>query len=377
MKKLCVLIAPLLLAACGEEAEKAVSAPPVDPALVVATPALAKRLQVAQVAQAPVSDTLRVAGQIDFDENRVARIGATVTGRVAAMPANIGQHVGKGAVLAQIVSTELSAQQLAYVRAKSAYELNRRNAERARALYAGDVISAAELQKRESEYQVSAAEMRAAADQLRLLGLPGAALGQLGARGALGSASQVRATMSGVVVERHLALGQVVQPSDALFVVADLSKVWAVAQVPEQQVRLVRLGEEVTLEIPALAGEKRKGRLVFIGHTVDPKTRTVLIRTELDNASGALKPEMIGSFSLLTGGDRAVLSVPESAVVFEGDTARVWVATGKPNERRLLLRQIKAGIERNGRIEVVSGLNEGDTVVTAGSLFIDRGAKED
>ncbi|HZV08932.1 MAG TPA: efflux RND transporter periplasmic adaptor subunit, partial [Novosphingobium sp.] len=359
MKKLCVLIAPLLLAACGEEAEKAVSAPPVDPALVVATPALAKRLQVAQVAQAPVSDTLRVAGQIDFDENRVARIGATVTGRVAAMPANIGQHVGKGAVLAQIVSTELSAQQLAYVRAKSAYELNRRNAERARALYAGDVISAAELQKRESEYQVSAAEMRAAADQLRLLGLPGAALGQLGARGALGSASQVRATMSGVVVERHLALGQVVQPSDALFVVADLSKVWAVAQVPEQQVRLVRLGEEVTLEIPALAGEKRKGRLVFIGHTVDPKTRTVLIRTELDNASGALKPSMLATM-LVAGEPEARLVVPAAAVVRENNADHVFVVERAGAYR---LRPVKLGEAHDGRRVVLSGLAAGEKIV--------------
>jgi cobalt-zinc-cadmium efflux system membrane fusion protein len=127
------------------------------------------------------------------------------------------------------------------------------------------------LQKREAEYSVSSAEMRAAADQLRLLGLSASALGSLG-RGTVNSVSQVTATMNGVIVERHLALGQVVQPSDRSVVVADLSKVWAVAQVPEQQVHLVRPGENVTLEIPALEDEKRSGKLVFVGHTVDPKT---------------------------------------------------------------------------------------------------------
>jgi cobalt-zinc-cadmium efflux system membrane fusion protein len=226
--------------------------------VVKATPDLAKRLRTAVVGEEPVSETLRVAGQIDFDENRVARIGATVTGRVSAMQGQIGAHVGRGAVLAQITSTDLTMQQLAYVRARSAYELNRRNAERARTLFAADVISAAELQKREAEYSVSSAEMRAAADQLRLLGLSASALGSLG-RGTVNSVSQVTATMNGVIVERQLALGQVVQPSDQLFVVADLSKVWAVAQVPEQQVHLVRPGENVTIEIPALEDEKRSG----------------------------------------------------------------------------------------------------------------------
>jgi cobalt-zinc-cadmium efflux system membrane fusion protein len=309
------------------EAEKPEAKAPADPMLVSATPDLAQRLRTAVVGEAPVSETLRVAGQIDFDENRVARIGATVTGRVSAMPGQIGAQVGRGAVLAQITSTDLTTQQLAYVRARSAYELNRRNAERARTLFAADVISAAELQKRESEYSVSSAEMRAAADQLRLLGLSHSALGSLG-RGTVNSVSQVTATMSGVIVERHLALGQVVQPSDQLFVVADLSKVWAVAQVPEQQVHLVKLGENVTIEIPALEDEKRSGKLVFVGHTVDPKTRTVLIRTELDNSKGDLKPMMLSTM-LVQGQAQPRLVVPASAVVRENNADYVFVSEGK------------------------------------------------
>jgi cobalt-zinc-cadmium efflux system membrane fusion protein len=169
--------------------------------------------------------------------------------------------------------------------------------------------------------------MRAAADQLRLLGLSHSALGSLG-RGTVNSVSQVTATMSGVIVERHLALGQVVQPSDQLFVVADLSKVWAVAQVPEQQVHLVKLGENVTIEIPALEDEKRSGKLVFVGHTVDPKTRTVLIRTELDNSKGDLKPMMLATM-LVQGQAQPRLVVPASAVVRENNADYVFVSEGR------------------------------------------------
>jgi cobalt-zinc-cadmium efflux system membrane fusion protein len=333
--------------------------------VVKATPDLAKRLRTAVVGEEPVSETLRVAGQIDFDENRVARIGATVTGRVSAMQGQIGAHVGRGAVLAQITSTDLTMQQLAYVRARSAYELNRRNAERARTLFAADVISAAELQKREAEYSVSSAEMRAAADQLRLLGLSASALGSLG-RGTVNSVSQVTATMNGVIVERQLALGQVVQPSDQLFVVADLSKVWAVAQVPEQQVHLVRPGENVTIEIPALEDEKRSGRLVFIGHTVDPKTRTVLIRTELDNSRGDLKPMMLATM-LVQGQAEPRLVVPASAVVRENNGDYVFVAEGQGRYR---LRAVTLGHEEGGKRVVNAGLKAGETIVVEGGFHL-------
>ncbi|HWU03419.1 MAG TPA: efflux RND transporter periplasmic adaptor subunit, partial [Novosphingobium sp.] len=241
----------------------------------------------------------------------------------------------------------------------------------ARTLYAADVISAAELQRRESEYSVSSAETRAAADQLRLLGLSGSALGRLGARGAVASVSQVTATMSGVVVERHLALGQVVQPSDQLYVVADLSKVWAIAQVPEQQVRLVRQGEKVTIEIPALGDAQRSGRLVFVGHTVDPKTRTVLIRTELDNADGQLKPSMLATM-LVQGEAQPRLVVPASAVVREDNEDHVFVAEngGTKGEARYRLRRVRLGDEEEGRRVVLSGLKQGERIVVDGAFHL-------
>jgi cobalt-zinc-cadmium efflux system membrane fusion protein len=102
----------------------------------------------------------------------------------------------------------------------------------------------------------------------------------------ISSSTPILSTMNGVVVERNLALGQVVQPADALFVVADLGKLWATALVPEQQVRFVKQGQTVALEIPALGGAKRESKLVYVGQVVDPKTRTVVLRTELDNRDG-------------------------------------------------------------------------------------------
>ena len=369
-----VLCTVALLAACGSETKPAAVAKPADPALVVPAPELLAQLEVAAISHAPVAETLRVPGAIDFDEHRLARIGATVTGRVTEIDAWLGQEVKKGDVLARLNSSELSNQQLAYLRARSQLELNRRNAERAKALFQADVISQAELNRRDSEYQISQAETRAASDQLQLLGVSPAAIDRLGKQGSVQSVTPVVASLDGIVVERKLAQGQVVQPADTLFVIADLSRVWAEAQVPEQQVGQVVTGQAVTIDVPALGNEKLVGTLVFVGKTIDPATRTVLVRTELDNREGRLKPAMLASM-LIEAKTLDRLVVPASAVVRENDEDHVFVAEGEGGFR---LVKVKLGAEQAGRRVVISGLKGDEKIVVGGAFHLnnERNRKE-
>jgi cobalt-zinc-cadmium efflux system membrane fusion protein len=134
----------------------------------------------------------------------------------------------------------------------------------------------------QSEYQISVAETRAAADQLQLLGVTPAAIERLGKQGAVNSLTPVVATLNGVVVERKLAQGQVVQPADALFVVADLSNCGRLHRCLSSRSIRSR-GQSVSIEVPALGNEKLWGKLIYVGQTINPETRTVLVRTELDN----------------------------------------------------------------------------------------------
>ena len=373
-KALLVVLVAALIAGCNKEDSKTAAPKAADPTLVAPAPELLDQLKLADVQKLPVAETLRVAGRIDFDEQRLARIGATVTGRVTQIDALLGQDVKKGEVLARLNSSELSSQQLAYLKARAQLELNRRNAERAKALFEADVIGAAELQRRESEYQISVAESRAASDQLQLLGVSPAAIERLGKQGAVDSVTPVVATLSGVVVERKLAQGQVVQPADALFVVADLSRLWAVAQVPEQQVSQVKAGQTVSIEVPALGNEKLVGKLIFVGQTIDPETRTVLVRTELDNSDGRLKPAMLASMLIEA---RAVerLVVPASAVVRENDEDHIFVAEGDGVFRLL---KVKLGPEQGRQRVVFSGLKGQEKVVVDGAFHLnnERNRKE-
>lgn len=362
-----LLLASLLLAACNDSPAP-VAAPATDPLLVVATEALSKRLRIEPAARAPMADILRVAGRIDFDEGRVARIGATVTGRVTELQANLGDGVKAGDVLAQLHSTELGNAQLAYLKAKAQAELMARTVERARLLLEADVIGAAELQRRENELSVAVAERRAAADQLRVLGVTPAAMEKTAASGAINSLAAVVSTVSGVVVERKVARGQVVQPADALFTVADLSRVWVVAQVPEGDIAHVKAGQAVEVEVPALGNAKRLGRLIYVGDVVNSETRTVMVRTEIENPDRQLRPAMLATM-LIQARPVERLVVPAAAVVREDNEDHVFVEAG-PGKYRLT--RVKLGAEHDGSRAVLSGLGEGVRIVADGAFHLNN-----
>lgn len=363
-----LLTSLLLITGCKKSQPSGARQTAQDPNLVMANESLLAQIKISEVALSDVSDILRVAGQIDFDEQALTRIGASVTGRVTQINAQLGNEVKKGYTLALINSSELSNSQLAYLKARSEKEFHRRTVQRAKTLFEADVISAAELQRRESEYEVASAQTRAAQDQLRVLGVNLKAMEELATTGAIDSVASVMATIKGVVVERKVTTGQVVQPADVLFTVADLSRVWAVAQVPEQQVAQVKVGQSVRIEVPALENEKLIGKLIYVGSTVNPESRTVLVRTELDNTSGRLKPSMLASM-LIESTPTKRMVVPITAIVREQDTDYVFTEE-KPGSFRL--KPVRLSSEHNGQRVVLDGLSQGMRIVSDGAFHLNN-----
>ena len=384
---LAVLTAALILAGCKDSPKPgATSAPtaaalteaatgetevPVADPLAVTVPAnFGAEIKVAPVGATPLSDTLRVAGKVDFDEHRVTRIGATVTGRVIEIHAHLGQQVKVGDALAVINSTELGQAQLAFLKARAQADLQARSVERARQLFAADVIGKAELQRRESELAIASAEQRGAADQLRVLGMSSAAIGRLGSSGVIHSVTPVVSTMAGTVVERQVAPGQVVQPSDALYMVADLSQVWVTAEVPEQQAALVKSGQSVDIEVPAL-GVRLTGKLIYVADTVNPETRTVTVRSAVANANRQLKPAMLATM-LIQAAPVERLVVPAQAVVRDADADNVFVEVG-PQQFRLA--PVRLGPDVDGRRAVLSGLKPEQRILVSGAFHLNNERK--
>lgn len=367
-----LLGASLIFAGCGEadKAEPTKAAAPADPNLVSAGENLTRIIQLGEVTSVELSDMLRVAGQVDFDEQRITRIGATVTGRISELQAMLGQQVKVGQTLAVLNSTELGAAQLSYMKARAQAQLNQRSVDRARQLLDADVIGSAELQRRESELAISLSEQRAAADQLRVLGVSQRALDKLTETGAINSVSPVVATMAGTVVERKVTQGQVVQPSEVLFSIADLSRVWVEAEVPEQQAGQVQAGQNIQVEIPSL-GQQLTAKLIYIADTVDPVTRTVTVRSELDNSDRSLKPAMLATVLIETRPTKR-LAVPGKAVVRESDSDQVFVEVA-PGQYRMT--PVKLGQAIGEVRPVMSGLTEGQRIVIDGAFHLNNERK--
>jgi cobalt-zinc-cadmium efflux system membrane fusion protein len=210
------------------------------------------------------------------------------------------------------------------------------------------------------------------ADQLRVLGMLPEQIEALGKTGNVNSIAPVTSSLEGTVVERKIVLGQVVQPADALFTVADLSEVWVTAQVPEQEASLLAVDQPMRIEIPALAHEKFEGKLVYVGELVSNETRTIPARTVLQNTNRMIKPGMLATL-LISGKptDRPV--VPATAVVREDGYDHVFIALGD-NHYKLIV--VKLGPETNGVRPVLSGLEPGTMIVTQQAYHLNTERKK-
>lgn len=366
------LIAAALLAGCGDP-PPAPSRPALrDPSVIAAPPELAAQLKTGNPSQMEVRETIRVPGRIEADETRLARVGAPVAGRVTDLEAREGDAVRRGQVLAVINSVELSTAQLGYLKAVSQRGLAARAAARAQQLLDADVIGTAELQRRQAELTQAEAEVNAAGDQLKVLGMSKAALERLASTRTIHSTAQLVAPIAGTIIDRKVTEGQVVQPADGVFLIADLSHVWAVADVPEQIAGRVRAGESVQMEIAALPGRTVAGRLNYVSPTVNPETRTVRVRMDLPNAERELRPNMLASM-LIRGAPQSRLTVPADAVVREQNRDFVFVEQGRHTYR---LHPVQLGTESEGRRIVVSGLRDTDVIVVAGAFHLNNERKQ-
>lgn len=367
------LLAALALAGCGPSqapTEGPAAARP-DPSLVSVNADMARNFTVQPLRSQALETAQEITGRIEANEQLVTRIGASVTGRVTEVLAEVGARVQAGQVLARVTSPELTQAQLAYLRAHSTTSLAERALERAHLLIRADVIGSAELQRREAELAIARAELRAAADQLHLLGVPAQVVERLRETGQLTSFAGISATRSGVVVERKVSQGQVAQPGDPLFTVADLSNVWVVGALPEQAAASVQMGQSVEVEVPALGQRKFSGKVVFVSDTIQPETRTLTVRTQVDNASRELKPQMLATLRI-SGQPQQQLAVPQDAVVRENDRDHVFVQVA-PGQFRLTA--VELGSASSGLRPLLKGPAEGALVVVEGAFHLNNERK--
>ncbi|MGJ5815406.1 efflux RND transporter periplasmic adaptor subunit [Paludibaculum fermentans] len=344
---------------------------PQDPLSVRVSPALRTQLRVGQPAWENVRGSLSVAGRVEADETRLSRAGSPVAGRITALEAVEGQRVTRGQVLAILNSTDLADGQFGFLRAQSQELLAQRALVRARQLVDAGVIGVAESQRREAEHAQYSVEFATWRDRLRVMGMPPDAIAALERTRTVNSLSQVVANIEGVILERKVTTGQIVQPADTLFVIADLSQVWLVADVPEQAAGLIQAGKALEGDIPALPGSTVRGQLSFVSAIVSPETRTVRVRMDLPNPGLLYKPAMLANIRLQDRPERKLV-VPATAVVREGNQDYIFLET-KADE--FLMKPVLLSDELRDKRVVAEGVEPAQRIVLDGAFHLNNERK--
>ena len=334
------------------------------------------QIETAEATTHTLRQTLEAPGQLAFNEDLTVRAGTIVGGRVTRVLATVGDSVKQGQALVYLHSHELIDARGTEAKARAAVNEKEKalayaNAELERA---ERLLEAKALSKREhahaqanvnaaqGELELAKAELTRAAEFLEHLSVPHDSHDDI----------VISAPISGVVTKRNVSVGAVVTEATDLMLLADLSTLWAIAAVPENQAASVRLGQAVEAKIAAFPTGRFTGRVIYLGNELDPQTRTVQARCLIQNPRGQLRPEMSATIrldagKLDAGASASVLAVPRDAVQEISGERVVFLALGDGAFEKL---PVQTGRERDGLLEILSGLQRGQRLVTRGAFFI-------
>ncbi|KQP40658.1 hemolysin secretion protein D [Methylobacterium sp. Leaf104] len=362
----------------------AVTAAPSSPGDFVLSADQLAAIDTETVEQRLFYEEITTEGKIGVDEYQATPVFSPYPGRVIAIFARTGEQVQKGERLFSIQANEMVQAQNDYlaalnVLAKARSQLGYAQAaeKRLHDLYDSRVTTLRELQSAQNDLNTASNDARTAEvgleavrNRLRILGLRDDEVANL-QKGSINPETAINAPLKGTIIQRKIGPGQYVGTggSDPSYIIGDLSKVWLIAQLREPDAAKVDLGDRLKFRVLAYPDKTFEGRINFIGSSVDPATRRITVRADIDNSQNLLKPEMYATVRVINERETLSQSVPRAAVVLEGSKASVWVLKADNSVEN---RRVKPGIIDGAKIEILEGLATGERVISRGSLFIDR-----
>lgn len=367
-----VLLSLLALAACADRTTSA--NPPAtsystpnsssEAQLFAVPPDQVSHLEIATVEATRLPRVLRLTGSVTYNQFETTPVISQVGGPVSRILAAPGQVVRTGQPLLYVSSPDYAQLRSNFLKARDAFALAQKNAERARDLYAHHAIAQADLQQAESTVNQTQADLQAAEQALKVLGVQPDRL----RNDPVSPEIPVLAPIGGEIVERLAAPGQVVQAgATQVFTISNMSTVWVLANVYERDLGYVHNGDSVEIQTDAYP-ETFHGRISYVAPAVDPTTRTLQVRIVTANPGGKLKKDMYVTAIVQAGAVENALAVPDSSVLRNGENQPfVYVEQG-PNQ--FAQRLVSLGESQKGRTQILSGVRAGERVVADGSLFL-------
>src|SRR5712692_4785260 len=369
-----ILPAPVATAPTSAPAEP----PPAEPA-ATSPPAAEVMLSPEAVSRAGITSApaeviasqavIQLPGTVMADAYREVKVVPIAGGIVTKVHVELGTTVKRGAPLATLFSPELAEAQTKYLSMQAMLVADHQKLQRTQQLVEIGAASRQDLEDVTAVHASHATEVEAARQRLLLLGLSRAHVEALKSPSQVVSDVVVPAPIAGVITGRTANIGQVVSMGQELFVVTDLSQVWIIGDLYEQDFQTVHVGSEAALTTPAYPNLTLHGRVSYIDPRVDPQTRTAKVRVEVPNAEGRLRLGMYVTLVFTTRGGERTVVVPRAAVQTVGERQVVFVPA-PDEEGKFLPRTVEVGPLRGDRVTIRSGVQPGEVVVTEGSFFL-------
>jgi membrane fusion protein, heavy metal efflux system len=309
-------------------------------------------------------------GTIDFNENMLVQVFSQYSGKILKAFYNVGDDVKQGDILFTIDSPDLLQAESTLLAAAGVLELQKKVLARVTGLLRAGGSAQKDVDQATSDHQTAEGNFKAGRNAVRIFGKADAEIDQIVDSRKIDATLAVPSPISGRVVTRNAAPGLLTQPGNAPapFSIADISTMWMVANVIETDAPAYKVGQPVEATVPAYPDKVFKGHVTTVGSIIDPSTHRQLVRAEIEDPEHLLRSGMYASFVIRIGDPAHSLAVPEAGVVREGDgTMTVWVTK---DSRHFIKRTVLTGIRQDGWVQILDGLETGETVATDGAVFL-------
>jgi cobalt-zinc-cadmium efflux system membrane fusion protein len=322
-------------------------------------------IQVVKVEQGPLPRTLRLTGAVEYDDFKTTPVITQVGGPVSRVMVVQGEHVRAGQALLYIASPDYSLLRAAYLKARDSFQLADKFYRRAQDLYEHHAIAEADLEQAQSNRTQAQADFESSADAIRILGI---ADPETIVTKPPSPEIPLYSPVAGEVVDRMCSAGQLLAAgATQCFTLSDMSSVWILVNIYQNDVAYVHVGDPVTVANESYPGVVR-GKIEYISPALDPNTRTLQARIEAPNPGERLKKEMYVTAEVQAGVIPNALFVPNSSVLRDDQNMPyVYLQTGNTQFAR---RDVTLGESRDGKTQILTGLQASDRVVGDGSLFL-------
>jgi len=324
----------------------------------------AVRIETAKVSFKKIQSLVTANGRIISPNDRMTVVSYAFPARVSQIIVKVGDWVNEGSPLIMLQSEEVGKSRAEFFRAQADLELAQANYERQKRLFEYGAGARKDFLAAEAELKVARANLEACEKKLHLLGFSEGEVKKMAETHQINPVITLYSQIRGKVVEIKVVPGEMIDQAKDMMTILDPRLLWVDAEIFEKDIARIRLGQRVEIVAPAYPEKTFSGKVSYIGDILKDETRTITVRTEVNNTELLLKPGMFATLKINLNGDRPVLAVPEEAVCDQQGEKYVFTPSGDEFE----LRKVVLGSRENGFYEVLNGLREGELVVTTGSF---------